>query len=131
MSIDTIGNFLTIIRNGLLVTKASVFAPYSKMNMAIAQILKEEGFIRDVTLVEQDTVKKEIKISLKYVDGESVIREITRISKPSRRQYVKENNIKPIIGNLGISILTTNQGVISNKDAQRLSVGGEVICTVW
>lgn len=133
MSIDSVGNFLTIIRNGILVTKSFVFVPYSKMNLAIAEILKNEGYIKDVTVVndEENEVKRRIKVFLKYVDGESVIREITRISKPGRRRYIKEGSIKPVIGNLGISILTTNKGVMSNRDAQKYSVGGELICTVW
>ena len=131
MSIDAIGNFLTIIRNGLMASKPFVETPYSKMNMSIAQILKEEGFVRDVALLEQDSLKKKIKIFLKYVNGESVIHEITRISKPSLRQYAGSKKIKPVIGGLGVSILTTSKGIITNKSAKEQSVGGEVICTIW
>jgi small subunit ribosomal protein S8 len=131
MSIDSVGNFLTIIRNGLMVSKPHVVTLHSKMNFALASILKEEGFIRDVKIVEDQDGRKSLKIFLKYVEGESVIRELTRISTPGLRRYVKCNNIKPIIGNLGVSILTTNRGVVSNRKAQQLSVGGEIICTVW
>lgn len=130
MAIDTIGDFLTIIRNGVAVSKRSVVAPYSRLKFEIANILKNEGFIKDV-IVEEDNNHKQIKVFLKYVDGESVIHEITRISKPSRRVYESSINIKPIIGGLGISILTTNKGALTNRDARKIGVGGEIICTVW
>jgi small subunit ribosomal protein S8 len=131
MSIDAIGNFLTIIRNGLMASKPFIVAPYSGMRLAIAKILKEEGFIKDYLVVDQEQEKKVIKIVLKYVNGESVIHEITRVSTPGRRHYVGINEIKPVIGGLGISILTTNRGVITNKKAKSLVVGGEILCTVW
>ena len=132
MSIDTIADFITIIRNGVMVSKSFVTAPYSKMRYSIAQILKNEGFIHDFVIVNADSdAQKRIKVVLKYVDGESVIHEIQRISKPGRRVYVGSQAIKPVIGQLGISILTTNRGIIANQKAKKLSVGGEVICTVW
>lgn len=131
MSIDAIGDFLTIIRNGLMASKPLVVAPYSKIKFEIANILKDEGFIKDVELVAIDDQKKHIKIILKYVDGESVIHEITRISTPGRRKYNAAHRVNPVIGGLGLSILSTNQGVISHKKARDLSVGGEIICTVW
>jgi small subunit ribosomal protein S8 len=131
MSIDTIGNLLTVIRNGLMVSKASVTANSSKLNFAIVQVLKNEGFIRDFAKVADEKGRPSINIFLKYVDGESVIHEITRISKPSLRKYTGHNSIRPVIGGLGISILTTNKGIITNKKAKELGVGGEVLCTVW
>lgn len=131
MSIDTVGNFLTIIRNGIMSSKRFVIAPHSKMKFEIAKILKEEGFIKDVIVENQDSVKKEIKVFLKYVEGESVIHEIKRISRPGRRSYASVNEFKPVIGGLGISILTTSQGLLTNKKAKDLFVGGEIICTVW
>ncbi len=130
MSIDAIGNFLTIVRNGIMASKSFVLAPYSGMRLAIAKILKEEGFIRDFLVIDQDN-RKAIKVVLKYVDGESVIHELTRCSTPGRRQYVNVGAIKPVIGGLGISILTTNRGVISDRKAKELAVGGEILCTVW
>ena len=108
MSIDVIADFLTIIRNGVMVSKSFVTAPYSKMRHSIAQILKNEGFITDF-----------------------VILEIQRVSKPGRRVYAGNKEIKPVIGQLGISILTTSHGVMAHQKAKQLSVGGEVICTVW
>ena len=130
MSVDTIGNFLTIIRNGVMVSTPTVSAFYSKMNSSIAQILKDEGFIKNFVIEEKEN-KKYIKVYLKYVDGESAIHEITRVSKPGRRLYEGYKVLKPVKGKLGISILTTNRGIISDKQAQKFEIGGEVICTVW
>lgn len=130
MSVDSIGNFLTIIRNGVKVSLPFVVAPYSKMNIAIAKILEHEGFIHHAQEIEQDG-KKRLKVTLRYVDGESVIHDLKRISKLSCRSYTSVGDIRPVIGGLGLSILSTNQGVVSHKQAKKLGVGGEIICTVW
>src|SRR5438132_7834490 len=114
MSIDSIANFLTIIRNGIMASKTTVIAPYSIMRHSIADILKEEGFITDFTILNADLdAKKALKVVLKYVDGEAAIHEIQRVSKPGRRVYSGIEQVKPVIGKLGISILTTNRGVIT------------------
>ena len=105
-------------------------APYSKMKFALAQTLKDEGFVRDV-VVEDKNEKKKIRVFLKYVNGESVIHEIKKISKLGRRSYAGCKEIKPVIGGLGLSILSTDQGMISHKQAKKFGIGGEVICTVW
>ncbi len=131
MSIDSIGDFLTIIRNGVMVSKPFVHIPYSKMRFALAEILRDEGFIRDFAILDGENNIKILKIFLKYVDGESVIHSIQRVSKPGRRVYAGVGEIKPVIGGLGLSIITTSQGIISHKKAKKLGVGGEVICTVW
>jgi len=131
MSIDTIGDFLTIIRNGRMVSKPSVVAPYSRIKHAIADILKGEGFIRGFEILEDATGKKKLKVVLKYVNGESVIHEITRVSTPGLRAYKGACSIKPVIGGLGLSIITTSRGLLTHKKAKALGVGGEVICTVW
>lgn len=131
MSKDTVGDFLTIIRNGIMASKLFVEAPYSNLKLEIAKILKDEGFIKDIAVVDEIPAKKMIKIFLKYVDGESVIHEIKRSSRPGRRYYTRVNEIQPVIGGLGISILTTSQGILTNKQAKEKSIGGEVICTVW
>ena len=131
MSVDAIGNFLTIIRNGLMASKPAVVAHYSTLRFAVATILKQEGFIRDCQVITDETGKKNIKLVLKYTNGESVIHEITRVSTPGRRCYSGVSAIKPVVGGLGVSILTTNRGILTNKQAKALSVGGEVICTVW
>jgi small subunit ribosomal protein S8 len=131
VSIDVIGDFLTIIRNGLMVSKRFVVAPYSRMRFSVAQILQEEGFIQDVTILDDVASKKSIKVTLRYVNGESAIHKIDRKSTPGRRFYSKVDQIKPVIGGLGLSILSTNRGVISHKKAKEYGVGGEVVCTVW
>jgi len=132
MSIDIIGNFLTVIRNAIARSKPSVTTSYSKLKHELALVLQEEGFVGAIEVLnEQDIVKKQIKIVLKYVDNESVIHEITRVSKPSRRVYAGTGNIKPVIGGLGISVLTTNKGLITDKTAKKVRAGGEIICTVW
>ena len=130
MSVDVLGDFLTIIRNGVAASKPFVKVPYSGVKQEIAEIFKNEGFVRDV-IVEGEVPLKTIKLLLKYVDGESVIHEITRISKPGRRVYEGVATLKPVIGGLGIAIVTTNRGIMTNKKARQLAVGGEVICTVW
>lgn len=130
MSIDVIGNFLTIIRNGIAVGKPYILSPHSNMRESLAGILKAEGFIKDV-VVEGDGVNKNIKVLLRYVDGESAIHEIVRISTPGRRVYSGSKDVKPVIGGLGVAILSTNKGLMTNKQAKDLAVGGEIICTVW
>ncbi len=131
MSVDSIGNFLTIIRNGIMSGKREVVAPYSLLKHDMARVLLDEGFILDIIEIDLDNNKKDLKIGLKYVKGESVIHEIDRMSKPGLRLYKGHNAFKPVIGNLGISIVTTNRGVMTNKKARKLGVGGEVLCTVW
>lgn len=132
MSIDTLGDFLTVIRNGLSVRKRSVTVPSSKMKINIASVLKEEGYIKDFAIeLDKKTEKPSLSLYLKYVQGESVINEITRVSKPSRRCYEGISNLKPVVGGLGISIVTTNAGVITDRKARELKVGGEVICHIW
>ncbi len=133
MSIDTIGNFITIIRNGVMVSKRDVTDTYSKVKHEIAQILKDEGFIKDFIIEENSDNKnfKKIRMFLKYVSGESVIHEIKRISSPGCRSYSGIAHVKPVIGGLGVTILTTNQGIMTNKQAKKKSVGGEILCTVW
>jgi len=131
MSIDTIGNFLTAIRNALLTSKRSVQVPFSKMNKAIADVLKEEGYIRDFKKIDNDRSRSFMSISLKYVKGESVIHELKRVSVPSRRNYEGAKKITSVIGGLGVSILTTSSGVITDREARKRGIGGEVICHVW
>ncbi|RTL05961.1 30S ribosomal protein S8 [Candidatus Dependentiae bacterium] len=131
MSIDCIGNFLTIIRNATRVSKTFVLVPHSSMRYAIALLLKQEGFVKDVSVEELGNNKKNIKVALKYVGGESVIHEIKRVSTPGCRMYSSIANVKPVIGGIGISILTTSRGVLTHKQAKKLNVGGEVLCTVW
>ena len=131
MSIDSIGDFLTVIRNALMVSKRSVTIPFSNMKMGVAQVLKDEGYIREFKKFSGERGRNFLTIYLKYVDGESVIHEITRKSKPGRRSYEGTKNIEPVIGGLGIAILSTSAGIVSDKKAKALTVGGEVLCHVW
>jgi small subunit ribosomal protein S8 len=131
MSRDVIGDFLTVIRNALKLYKRSVDIPFSKLKEGIAKTLKDEGFIRDFKVTKDETEKKVLTVFLKYVNGVPSINEITRISKPSRRYYEGSRNITPVVGGLGVAILTTSAGVMTDRQARELSVGGEVICHVW
>lgn len=130
MSVDTVGDFLTIIRNGIMRSKRFVIAPYSKTRYSLAKLLEQEGFVCGAEILDNEQFKT-IKIILKYYQGESVIHEITRVSKPSRRVYVKSKNIKPVIGGLGISILSTSKGLTTDRASKDMNVGGEFVCTVW
>ncbi|MFC1894938.1 30S ribosomal protein S8 [Candidatus Dependentiae bacterium] len=131
MSVDVIGDFLTVIRNALMVYKRSIVVPNSKCKVGIAIVLKDEGFIRDFKIEENDQNKSVLHVFLKYVDGESVINEITRISTPGRRCYEGSKKITPVIGGLGISVVSTSKGIMTDRQARKVSVGGEVFCHVW
>ncbi len=131
MSMDVVGDFLTVIRNALMVYKRSASLPYSNLKASIASVLKDEGFIKDFSKSEDEKGHLVLNVSLKYVNGQSAINEIKRISKPGRRRYERSGSITPVIGGLGISILSTSSGVITDQQAKKLSVGGEVICHVW
>lgn len=131
MSIDTIGDFLTIIRNGVMAAKRQVKAPFSGLKYELALTLKNEGFIKDFVVEDVSEGIQQLKVFLKYVDGESVIHEIDRVSTPGNRVYSGSDEVLPVIGGLGIAILTTNRGVMTDKKARQLKVGGEVLCKVW
>lgn len=131
MSIDVIGDFLTVIRNALMVYKRSVVVPNSNFKVSIAQVLKDEGFIRDFAIEDSENGKPLLKIFLKYVDGNSVINEITRISTPGRRHYEDSKNIKKVVGGLGVSIVSTSNGIMPDRQARKMGIGGEVVCHVW
>ena len=131
MSIDVVGDFLTVMRNALKVNKRSAAVPSSNLKMEIARVLKDEGYIKDFAKVSDERGRESLTVTFKYVDGESVIHEITRISKPSRRIYKSVDNLKPVIGGLGVNILTTSKGIMTDKVAQQKRIGGELICTIW
>lgn len=128
---DTIGDFLTIIRNASSAGKASCIANASKMRLKIAQILKDEGYIEGYTEAQNNANFKEISVKLKYVHGQPAIQGIERASKPGCRLYYSYTEIPKVLGGLGISILTTSKGLKKDKDARREKVGGELICKVW
>lgn len=126
---DPIADMLTIIRNGCRARKIDVTVPYSRLKTEILRVLLEDGFINNFTL---DARKKKINIMLKYAkNGESVIRNLERISKCSRRQYVSKSEIPYVLGGLGTAILTTSEGVLSDREARRKKIGGEVIAYVY
>jgi len=140
MVMDTVADFLTRIRNANLVYQEYTDAPYSKVNEAIAKILKEEGFIKDYEIKEEEfkrtknpeNKKKVIRVYLKYgPNKERVINEIKRVSKPGRRIYVGKDEIPLVKAGLGVAILSTNKGIIPGYKARKFGVGGEVLCYVW
>ena len=127
---DPISDLLTRIRNGQQVKKASITCPSSNIKLAILKVMKEEGYIRDFTLSE-DTKGKVIQISLKYFHGEPVIKEIVRISKPGLRVYSSVKNMPVYKNNMGVSIISTSRGVMTNFKAKEINIGGEVICRIY
>ena len=129
---DPIADMLTRIRNANTAKHDTVDVPASKMKIAIADILLDEGYIKKYNIVEDGTFKT-IHITLKYgVDkNEKVISGLKRISKPGLRVYANSNDMPKVLGGLGIAIVSTNKGVITDKEARKLGVGGEVLCFVW
>ncbi len=128
---DPIGDLLARIRNGQMRGLAKISVPASKLRARVLDVLKFEGFIRGYAEVEMKGKAKEFEIELKYHEGRPVIRELTRISTPGRRVYSSVDDLRPHRGGLGISILSTPQGVMSDSDARAKNVGGEVICRVF
>ena len=128
---DPIGDLLTRIRNGQRARFSKVRAPASKMRSNVLNVLKREGYIRDFTNFEVRPGLSEIEIELKYADGEPVIREISRVSKPGRRVYSKIKELPRYYNGLGITILSTPRGVMSDNEARAANVGGEVLCRVF
>ena len=128
---DPIADMLTRIRNALVAKHESVQVPSSNMKKAIADILYQEGFIKGYTLIE-DGVQDIINIDLKYgPNKESAITGLKRISKPGLRVYAKKDQVPKVLGGLGIAIISTSKGVITDKKARQEGVGGEVLCYVW
>lgn len=128
---DPIADMLTRIRNANTVGHETVEIPASKMKKAIAEILKEEGYIEDFDIID-DNKQGIIKITMKYgANKEKVITGIKKISKPGLKVYAKANDVPRVLGGLGIAIISTSKGVVSDKQARKMGVGGEVICYVW
>jgi len=127
---DPIADMLTRIRNAVRINADKVDMPASRMKLDIAKILKEEGFIRAYKIIKY---KKQgiLRLNLKYVDGESVITDLKRISKPGRRVYTGSREVPQVMGGVGIAILTTPKGVLADESCRREKVGGEVLCYVW
>jgi len=120
---------LTVIRNGLMAKHVSVVTPHSKMKEKILDVLVSEGYLIGYEVVDVDNMKK-IKVTLKYYQGKPVIQSIKRCSKPSLRHYTSSNDIPMVLDGLGVTIVSTNQGVLPDYKAKQLNVGGEIICQV-
>ncbi len=128
---DTIGDFLTIIRNASAAKKGKAITPHSKMRLALLSILKAEGFINDYSEGEDAKGFKTLEIHFKYVDDTPAITGIERHSTPGRRLYYGAREIPRVLGGLGVAILTTSKGVMRARDAREHGVGGELVCKVW
>lgn len=128
---DPIADFLTRIRNANMVYTEKVEIPASKTKMAMANILKDEGFIKDVEYIE-DGKQGIIRVYLKYANGkERVITGLKRISRPGLRVYAKKDELPKVLGGLGIAIVSTSNGLMTDKNARKAGLGGEVLCYVW
>nr|BBC77864.1 ribosomal protein S8 [Nitzschia palea] len=132
MVTDTISDMLTRIRNATMVKHQIVQIPVTKMSLAITTILKEEGFIEDFEPY-QENKREYLLLSLKYTgkSRDSVINQINRISKPGLRVYKKSNELPKVLDDLGIAIVSTSKGVMTNVKAKTLGIGGEVLCYIW
>jgi small subunit ribosomal protein S8 len=128
---DTIGDFLTVVRNASNARKASCSCRHSKLREGIARILKDEGFIADFAVDEEKPGRKFIHITLKYVNGVPALTGIDRWSRPGCRMYAAHTELPRVLGGLGLSILTTSKGIVKDREARRLKVGGELLCKVW
>ena len=126
---DPIADMLTRIRNAQATEKVSVMVPASKVKRAIAQVLKDEGYIEDFALREKGA-KKELAIGLKYYAGRPVIERLERVSKPGLRIYKGRNDIPKVLNGLGVAIVSTSRGVMTDRRARETGVGGEVLCIV-
>ena len=128
---DPLGDMITRIRNAQMRSKPKVSSPGSKLRESVLEVLKSEGYIRGFASVERESGRSELDIELKYFDGEPVIREITRVSKPGRRVYVSVKNLPRINNGLGVAILSTPKGVMADHAARDAKVGGEILFTVF
>ena len=131
MMTDPIADMLTRIRNAVRVEKPFVDIPSSRFKRGIADVLKREGFIWDWKEVDEENPTSTLRLELKYgPNGERVIQTIKRVSKPGRRMYIRGKELKPVLGGLGISIISSSRGVISDREARRENIGGEVLCEI-
>ena len=128
---DPLGDMIARIRNAQMRSKSKVSSPGSKLRAHVLDVLKNEGYIRGYATIEYSEGRTEFEIELKYFDGEPVIREISRVSKPGRRVYASVKNLPRINNGLGLAILSTPKGVMADHDARDANVGGELLCTVF
>ncbi|CAI8316582.1 MAG: 30S ribosomal protein S8 [Opitutia bacterium UBA7350] len=128
---DTIGDFLTIIRNASAAQKELAVTPHSKMRLALLKILKDEGYISNFREGQNNKGFKTLEIQFKYVDSTPAITGIERHSTPGRRLYYGAREIPRVLGGLGVAIVTTSKGVMRARDARKNGIGGELVCKVW
>ncbi len=128
---DPLADMLTQIRNAQSRRKEKLCCPASKLRQNVLEVMKKEGYITDYSLIKKDPVKPQLEITLKYFDGEGVINELERISKPSRRVYANSRNMPQAYARLGIFILSTSRGIISDLEARKQNLGGEILCKVF
>ena len=128
---DPVGDMITRIRNAYMRGKETVDSPCSNLRINVLEVLRDEGFIRGYSQTDFDDGKSEIQIDLKYHEGESAIKEINRISKPGRRVYSSLDSMPLVRNGLGISVISTSKGVMSDKNARTNNVGGEILCAVF
>ncbi len=131
---DPISDLLIRIKNAQMVSHDQVLIPFSKMKFAMANVLKADGYLTDVERKNKKTKKTEheyLLLTLKYQDGEGAIQGIKIISKPSRRMYIKAEEIRPVHSGYGLAIISTSQGVMNSRDARKQKLGGELICEIW
>ena len=132
MQTDPIADFLTRLRNATSAKHQRVDVPISKLKTEIARILKEEGYISTYKMVDENKTHKILRVFLKYTpDRRSVITGMKRVSKPGQRCYLGAGDIQPVVGGLGISILTTPKGLMTGRNARKAKLGGEILCEVW
>jgi small subunit ribosomal protein S8 len=132
MQTDPIADFLTRIRNAAAAKHQRVDVPVSKLKTEIARILKEEGYISTYKMVDENKTRKVLRIFLKYTpDRRSVITGMKRVSCPGHRRYLGTVDIRPVVGGLGINILTTPKGLMTGRSARKARIGGEILCEVW
>ncbi len=128
---DPIADMLTRVRNGIMARQKQVVVPGSKVKIAVARILRDEGYIKDFE-VTKDVPQVQLRIVLKYDrDRKPIVTGLKRVSKPGRRVYVKRTEIPWVLSGLGVAVLSTPQGIMTDQKARRLGLGGEVLCHVW
>ncbi len=128
---DPLGDMLTRIRNGQRNGMSVVSAPASRLRTSVLDVLKREGYIRDYKVTDLDNNMRTVEIQLKYHDGQPVIQEISRVSRPGRRVYSKIKELPRVLNGLGMTILSTPRGVMSDQEARAANVGGELLCRVF
>ena len=129
---DPVADMLARIRNAIYARHQKVDIPASKLKVEIARILKEEGYISTYKMVDENKTRKTLRVFLKYTpDRRSVITGMKRISRPGQRNYLGSREIRPVVGGLGISILTTPKGLMTGRAARKSNLGGEILCEVW